>query len=199
MEKMEDYDFDGKRVLGSRLGYRITSRFIRRFGGRVFDNPGKVFDDDIMRPETQDAAAFADGIQHITEAQERVAKSYMQDGSMDLACPPLRALLHIMAEGNYKGKDVTHPEIRAMFTLESMLQSDWYAERLKTRRQRDQQLWQQHVSYLQGFADQPESASDAVRLDLSSRLKFAEAELAKVSSSDYLKQLHGCIGADRLR
>ncbi len=199
MEKMEDYDFDGRKVLASRLGYRITSRFIRRFGGRVFDNPGKVFDDAIMRPESQDAAAFADGIQHITEAQERVAKSYMLDGSMDLACPPLRALLHIMAEGTYKGKDITHPEIRAMFTLESMLQSDWYAERLKTRRQRDQQLWQRHVSYLQSYAEQPEFASDTLRLDLSNRLKFAETELAKVSSSGYLQQLHGCIGADRLR
>ena len=80
-----------------------------------------------------------------------------------------------------------------------MLQSDWYAERLKTRRQRDQQLWQRHVSYLQSYAEQPEFASYTLRLDLSNRLKFAETELAKVSSSGYLQQLHGCIGADRLR
>ena len=199
MEKMNDFERDGKKILASRLGYRITSRFIRRFGGRVFDNPGKVFDDDIMRPETQDEAAFADGILHITEAQERVARSYMEDGCLDLACPPLRALLHIMAEGSYKGKDVTHPDIRAMFTLESMLQSDWYAERLKTRRHRDQQLWQQHLSYVQGFVSHPEYASDAERLGLDGRLKYAEAELARVSSPDYLARLNGCIGADRLR
>ena len=199
MEKMEDYEYDGKKILASRLGYRITSRFIRRFGGRVFDNPGKVFDDDIMRPESQDEAAFADGILYITEAQERVAQNYMQDGCLDLACPPLRALLHIMVEGQYNGNDVTHPDIRAMFTLKSMLQSDWYAERLKTRRQRDQQLWQRHLSYVQGIVNQPEFASDLERLDLDSRLKYAESELARVSSSEYLNKLNGCIGADRLR
>ena len=199
LEKMEDYEYDGKKILASRLGYRITSRFIRRFGGRVFDNPIKVFDDDIMRPESQDEAAFADGILHITEAQERVAKNYMLDGCIDLACPPLRALLHIMAEGHYKGKDVHDPEIRTMFTLESLLQSDWYAERLKRRRERDQQLWQRHAGYLQSFVNQPESEDNAVQLDLAAPLEYAESELARVSSSQYLQQLNGCIGADRLR
>ena len=198
MEKMEDFEHDGKTVLASRLGYRITSRFIRRFGGRVFDNPGKVFDDDIMRPESQDAAAFADGILHITEAQERVARNYLLDGSIDLACPPLRALLYIMAEGTYQGKDVHAPEIREMFTLDFLQQSEWYIERLKTRRQRDQQLWERHVSYTRSILNQPEMADESARLNLPARLDYANAELARVTSSDYLKQLHGCLGADRL-
>lgn len=199
LEKMEDFEHDGKTVLASRLGYRITSRFIRRFAGRVFDNPSKVFDEAILKPESQDHAAFADGIQHITEAQERVAKLYLQDGSIDLACPPLRALLHIMAEGNYQGKDIHAPEVREMFTQANMLKSDWYAERLKTRRQKDEQLWQRHVSYLQSYLNQPEVASDAERLDIATRLRFAKDMLAKVSASDYLKTLHGTLGADRLR
>lgn len=198
MEKMEDFEHDGNKVLASRLGYRITSRFIRRFGGRVFDNPSMVFDDAIMRPETQDEAAFADGIMHITEAQERVAKNYMLDGCIDLACPPLRALLHIMVEGDYKGKDVRDPEIRELFTLESLLQSDWYIERLKTRRQRDKQLWERHVSYVQNKVNDPDMATESERLNLASKLDFAKAELARVTSSDYLKQLHGTLGADRL-
>lgn len=198
MEKMEDFEYEGNKVLASRLGYRITSRFIRRFGGRVFDNPSMVFDDAIMCPESQDEAAFADGIMHITEAQERVAKNYMLDGSIDLACPPLRALLHIMAEGNYKGKDVNDPEIRALFTLESMQQSDWYSERLKTRRQRDKQLWQRHVSYTQAILKDAEMAADCKRLNIESRLEHAKTELARVSSSTYLNELNGCLGADRL-
>ncbi|MCP4781921.1 MAG: hypothetical protein GY903_23200 [Fuerstiella sp.] len=198
LEKIEDFEHEGKEVPASRLGYRITSRFIRRFAGRVFDNPSMVFDEAILQPETQDFAAFADGILYIAEAHERVALNYLDDGSIDLACPPLRALLHIMAEGTYNGKDVHDPEIRQLFTLESMLKSEWYVERLKTRRQRDQQLWQRHVSYLQSFLNQPESASDAERLGLKSRLDTANAQLAKLSSSDYLHQLHGCIGADRL-
>lgn len=199
LEKLEDFQHEGRTVMASRLGYRITSRFIRRFAGRVFDNPGKVFDDAIMCPETQDPAAFADGILYITEAQERVAESYLLDGSIDLACPPLRALIHIMAEGNYKGKDVHSPEIRSMFTRESLLQSDWYEERLKTRRQRDQQLWQRHIAYVQTYLNQPDYAQECERLNLAARLKHAESQFARVSSSDYLHELNGCIGADRLR
>jgi hypothetical protein len=198
LEKLEDFEHNGRTIPASRLGYRITSRFIRRFAGRVFDNPGKVFDDAILKPETQDADAFADGILHITEAHERVARNYFEDGSIDLACPPLRALLHIMAHGSWNGKDVHDPSVREMFTLESMLQSDWYSERLKTRRQRDKKLWQQHVSYLQNFIKDPDFAADAEQLNINSRLTFAQEQLAKVSSSDYLQQLHGCLGSDRL-
>lgn len=199
MEKLEDFEHEGKTILASRLGYRITSRFIRRFAGRVFDNPSKVFDEAILKPEAQDAAAFADGILHITEAQERVAKLYLEDGSIDLACPPLRALLHIMAEGSYRGKDVNDPEIREMFTQENLLQSEWYAERLKTRRQRDQELWQHHVGYLQSYMNQSETEGEVTRLDLTTRLNHAQQQLDRVSSSDYLKELVGCVGADRLR
>lgn len=198
MEKMDDFEHEGQTVMASRLGFRITSRFIRRFGGRVFDNPSKVFDEAIMRPESQDHAAFADGILHITEAQERIAKNYMLDGSIDLACPPLRALLHIMAEGHYKGKNVHDAEIRALFTLESMQQSDWYVERLKMRRQRDQQLWTRHVSYTQSILNQPDMATECTKLDLQSRFEYAKAELANVQSSEYLSLLNGCLGADRM-
>lgn len=198
LEKMEDFEHDGVQILASRLGYRITSRFIRTYAGRVFDNPRKVFDDAILRPETQDEAAFADGIQYITEAHERVARNYLEDGSIDLACPPLRALLSIMAEGSYRGKDVHDPEIRELFTLESMLSSDWYAERLKTRRERDRALWQRHVKYLRTFLNQPESEADAARLQIAERLERAKQRLEHVSGSDYLHELQGTLGADRL-
>ncbi len=198
LEKLDDFEWNGKQVLASRLGYRITSRFIRTYAGRVFDNPRKVFDDAILRPETQDEDAFADGILYITEAHERVARNYLEDGSIDLACPPLRALLHIMADGSYRGQDVHDPEIRQLFTLESMLASDWYAERLKARRQRDRALWQRHVKYLRTFLNQPESAADASRLGIQERLDYSKQKLQKISGSDYLKELHGTLGADRL-
>ena len=57
-----------KRCWRSRLGYRITARFVRPFFGRVFDNPDKVFDESILRPETQDLEAFVDGVKNIIEA-----------------------------------------------------------------------------------------------------------------------------------
>lgn len=196
LEKLNDFEFEGQKVMASRLGYRITSRFIRTFAGRVFDNPRKVFDDAILRPETQDEAAFADGILHITEAHQRVAQFYLQDGSIDLACPPLRALLHIMAEGNYHGKDIQHPDIRQMFTLESMLSSDWYAERLKTRRERERALWQRHVKYLQSSAQN--AAPGSQRLQLDEKLQYAQKQLDHIASSEYLQKLQGTLGADRL-
>ena len=89
---------------------------MRAFFGRVFDNPAKVFDTAMLQPETQDQDAFADGIKNITEAQQRVASEYLEDGSIEDACPPLRALLTIMASGSFEGKEANHPEIRRMFT-----------------------------------------------------------------------------------
>ena len=52
LEKLEDYEFDGKQVLASRLGYRITAKFVHTYFGRVFDNPTAVFTEEILRPET---------------------------------------------------------------------------------------------------------------------------------------------------
>jgi hypothetical protein len=80
LEPLKDFEHEGRPVLASRLGYRITDRFVRAFFGRVFDNPSKVFTDEILKPETQDRDAFADGIWNITEAQQRVAREYVEDG-----------------------------------------------------------------------------------------------------------------------
>ncbi len=103
-------------MLASRLGYRITAKFVRTFFGRIFDHPDRVFDEAYLRPETQDLEAFVDGVNNVTEAQERVALQAFDDGSIDDACPPLRAVLSIMAHGKYEGKDAHHPDIRKLFT-----------------------------------------------------------------------------------
>ncbi len=196
LEKLEDYEHKGKHVPASLLGYRINAQFIRRYVGRVFDNPRKVFDESILRPESQDADAFADGVNYIAEAHERVAKNYFADGSIEQACPPLRALLNIMAHGTYEGKKVTDPGIRRMFTVDAMLESDWYQARLKTRQQRECTLWQRHVSYLQEFMARKENRSAVRGLQIETRLASAQNELAKVSAPTYWKSLRGFLGAD---
>ena len=91
LQKLDDYEYNGTLIPASRLGWRITPRFIRHFGGRVFDNPNKVFDEAILCPESQDPAAFADGVLFIAEAQTKIARRYFEDGSIELACPPLQA------------------------------------------------------------------------------------------------------------
>ncbi len=149
LEQVKDFEAGGVPIPASRLGYRITVKFVRRYLGRVFDNPSKVFTDDILKPELQDPESFADGILHIAEAQRKVALLYMEDGGYEAACPPLRAVLSIMAYGNYEGKEITDPEVRDLFTRESLLASDWYRRRLEAKQRRDIEHWkdmEQHVS-----------------------------------------------------
>lgn len=196
LEKLDDYEFAGKTVLASRLGYRITARFVQTFFGRVFDNPTTVFTEEILKPEIQDPAVFADGVNNIVEAQQRVAESYFADGTIEDACPPLRALLHIMAYGHYDGKDARHPEIRALFTREALLASDWYRERLAIKQKRDVALWERHVGSLTEFLARAGHRDEAARLGIAKRLEHARAELERVSGADYLTSLVGTIGAD---
>jgi phosphoenolpyruvate carboxykinase (diphosphate) len=196
LEKLEDYEFGGKKVLASRLGYRITAKFVHNFFGRVFDNPTAVFTEEILKPEIQDPAVFADGVDNIVEAQQRVASAYFADGSIDDACPPLKALLHIMARGDYEGKDASHPEVRALFTREALLASDWYQERLTIKQKRDVALWQRHVRSLTEFLTRAGHQDEAKRLGVAGRLEHARAELERVSAPEYLRSLVGTIGAD---
>ena len=74
-----------------------------RFLGRIFETPDAVFPEEMLRPEKQGLELFAAGVDAIVEAQRRVALNYFEDGSVEAACPPLKALLHIMAHGEYEG------------------------------------------------------------------------------------------------
>src|SRR5665213_843606 len=98
----------------------------------------------MLQPETQDEDSFADGVKYIVEAQQRSAQQYFDDGSIKNACPPLKALLTIMAYGNCEGKTERDPAVRRLFTRESLLASDWYRERLVTKQRRDIALWERH-------------------------------------------------------
>jgi hypothetical protein len=152
LEKCRDFDHAGRRVLASRLGYRITARFVRTYFGRMFNHPNVVFTDEMLRPETQDIAVFVDGMDNIVSTQKRVAQHYFNDGSIEVACPPLRALLHIMAHDQFEGLELGHAKIRALFSRDNMLASDWYAGRLKAKQEVDIKLWQRGVFYLAKFS-----------------------------------------------
>jgi phosphoenolpyruvate carboxykinase (diphosphate) len=198
LEKIEDFDHNGKHIPASRLGYRITSSFVRAFFGRVFDNPGKVFDQAILQPETQDFEQYVDGILNITEAHQRVAAEYLKDGSIADACPPLEALLTIMAKGAWQGKDARHPDVRRMFTKESLLASDWYHKRLKKKQSGDIALWKRHLASLETFMANPKNREEVEQLRLKDRKQLAIKELEHVSRAEYLQELVGTLGADLL-
>ncbi|MCK8168201.1 hypothetical protein LXA15_17515, partial [Erwinia amylovora] len=55
LEKLEGYDKDGELILASRLGYRMTEKFMRTYFGRIFLHPDTVFTPEMLRPELQDA------------------------------------------------------------------------------------------------------------------------------------------------
>jgi hypothetical protein len=168
------------------------------FLGRIFEIPGAVFTEEILRPETQDLQSFAEGIDAIVESQRSVAMHYFADGSVEAACPPLKALLHIMVHGHYNGLVLDSPDLRQMFTRESMLASGWYAERLKVRQERDIDLWNRHVAALEAFRTESSRVHPAQSIDIEGLLKIARQQLARVSAPAYLTNLSGTLGADPL-
>jgi hypothetical protein len=198
LEPLQDFEYQGQWVQASRLGYRITERFVAAFMGKIFDNPAVAMDEAILKPETQDMAVFVDGVNNIVEAQKQAAQHYLDDGSIDDACPPLKALLYIMATGSYQGMDVHHPAIRAMFTREYLLNSEWYRRRLKVKQQRDIALWERHCRDLQNFLRMESHQDVAGELDIAGRLQKARAILDRIQTSAYLESLKGTIGADLL-
>ena len=196
LEKCQNFEHAGKSVQAARLGYRINNRFVHAFFGRVFNHPGVVFTAQMLRPELQDKDIFADGVDNIVTAQKNVAQMYFNDGSIERACPPLRALLEIMANGTWQGKDLEHPELRRLFTPEYVLRSEWYAARLQARQAIDRKLWQRHVNYLERFLRRHTHAEEAERLCIPARLQYAQASLKESESPAYLAKLHGTLGAE---
>ena len=192
LEKLEDFELDGRTVLASRLGYRISGRFVDHFLARIFQSPNAVFTPDMLRPEQQDLQAFVAGLDSIVETQTRVALGYFEDGSIEGACPPLKALLHVMAYGQYEGMSIADPRLRALFSREALLQSPWYHERLITKQARDVALWTRHGEALA----QATSLDHQWPKDLPARRQLVARELFRVSSEHYLDELVGTIGAD---
>ena len=196
LDKLEDFDQPGKKIMASRLGYRINARFIHAFFGRVFNHPHAVFTDAMLRPELQDPDIFADSLDNIVTTQKRVAKMYFDDGSIAQACPPLQALLHIMLHDEWEGKGLGHAEFRKLFTRENLLASGWYAARLAAKQAVDCRLWKRHVEYLNHFLRRPSHEDVAADLGIAERLAQARKTLEEVEAPEYLKKLSGTLGAE---
>jgi len=202
LEPLSDIELEGKdgkpgrTVFASRLGYRITPHFVRTFFGIVFDNPNDVFTKEMLRPERTDMDVFIDGIDNIVQTQKQIAEYYFEDGSINFACPPIRALLHVMRDGHYEGKDAHHPEFRALFSLENMLASDWYQERLHAQKTIDAKHVEQEIAYLNKSLSKDVHLGNDVRATLLERIQSAEATRARIASPDYVTSLQGYIGAD---
>src|SRR5581483_4793200 len=194
LEKCQDFVHAGRPVLAHRPGYRINAPFVAAFFGRVFNHPHSVFTDEMLRPERQDLEVFVDGMDNIVTTQQRVARMYFEDGSVAQACPPIKALLHIMAEEQYEGQGLDSPQIRALFQRDSLLNSDWYRARIKERQTVERNLWTRHVRYLEKFLKRKTHEDEAQRLGIGGRLKRAVQSLQEIESEGYVEKLRGSIG-----
>ncbi|MSU23650.1 MAG: hypothetical protein EXS32_07490 [Opitutus sp.] len=196
LERCTDFEQAGRRVLASRLGWRITARFVQSFCGRVLSNPSTVFEDEFLQPEKQDAATFADGVDNIVAAMRAAAENYFADGSIAQAVPPLRALLHVMRDGTWEGRGPDDAAFRALFTRETLLASAWYRARLEAQRTIDAHLWTRHAGYLDKFLSRPNYADIATRLDIRGRLARAATAARAAREPAYLEKLTGTLGAE---
>lgn len=194
LDRVPDLEHGGRMLASSRLGWRINEVFVRMFFGRVFNYPHRVFTLEMLRPELQCMESFADGMDNIATTQKSVAESYFRDGGVDMACPPIQALLHIMRDGHWGGRTLSDPSVRALFTRESVLTSDWYRQRLESMAAADRVLWLRHVKTLGTFLHRPRNESLAAELGIPARFDAAIAELQRIEQPDYARSLSGTIG-----
>ena len=195
LEKLEDYDKDGELILASRLGYRMTEKFMRAYFGRIFLHPDTVFTPEMLRPELQDADIFADSVRTISTTHARVAKAYFDDGTVSLAVPPIRALLEIMVNGVCsEGWTLDDPELREMFTRESVLASDWYAERIDAKQAKAVRRAERGIAHLEQFMADPRNASACEEIDVQARLDQVRKFHDRAVTAEYRQQLVGTLG-----
>ena len=195
LERIEDFEYEGRTVQASRLGYRMNHAFASTFFGRIFLHPDVVFTEEMLRPELQDEAVFADSVDIIVTTHKVVAEHYRADGSIEWAVPPLRALLEIMIDGvSREGWNLASPEFRAQFERENILNSAWYSERLDAKAARDARQAREAIEALARFYKGENNEEVIERLGLDERLAAARAWLEEVTSQAYRDHLVGSLG-----
>ncbi|MFP5415939.1 MAG: hypothetical protein ACLGHZ_03540 [Actinomycetes bacterium] len=200
LEHLEDYEYEGKPVLASRLGYRMNEAFATTFFGRIFLHPDRVFTPEMLKPELQDPATFAESMAVIVTTHQRVAQSYFDDGTIADAVPPLRGLLEVMAHGETaEGLTLQDPAFRAQFGREAVLASDWYRARLEAKRAEELRQAHRAASSLTEFISGPDNAETAERLGLGARLREVEASIERLGSAAYRDSLVGTTGRQPLQ
>jgi hypothetical protein len=196
LERVTDVVHQGRRVPASRLGWRITHRFVHDFFGRVFNHPHAVLTEEMLRPELQDAEQYADSVENVVATHRRVAEHYFADGSVALAVPPLRRLLEIMRADDEACVELGDPGFRALFSREAVLASGWYEARLQARRSFEIHHWNRVAAYLDRFVSRPEYEGETERLDLLGRRAFARSMQERCRADARTSELRGTLGGE---
>ncbi|MDR2420233.1 MAG: hypothetical protein LBD40_02915 [Puniceicoccales bacterium] len=197
LEPCCDFIHEGHCVEASRLGYRITDHFVKTFAGRIFSSPETLFTEEMLRPELQDRDIFSQSMANIVDAHRRAAEIFFHDGSIEGACPPLRALLEIMAFGESDGLQRSSPEFRKMFDPSTIRSQEWYQQRLEAFRRQQIRHWERCHREVKACCDK--SYSDGNEPDItastSQRLAAIEEQLQRLQAQD-ATFFQGCLGLD---
>ena len=199
LERVEDLEVSDESrtrvVPASRLGHRITAKFASIFLGRIFMHPDSIFTEAVLRPETQDRQVFVDSVEVMASTHERVARAYLKDGTIGSACPPVRALLEIMADGiSTEGLTLEDPAFRELFTRESVLASDWYAARLDAAQAQLVALADAGIAAIEGAVAADHGSGMSQRLNLEARLAEVTAARDQAASAGARERLVGTLG-----
>ena len=103
-----------------------------------------------------------------------------------------------MVKGEYKGMTLLSEQFRNMFTRESVMNSDWYQERLRNKHVNDIALWQRHQKYLIEFLKKGENLTEEKQEEIKQKLQIVSDKLSYVKSQEYYDMLVGSIGKDNL-
>lgn len=196
LERCKDFDYQGKHVEAGRLGYRINRKFVTTFLGRILTSPETVFPEAMLQPEQQDMAVFVDSIENIVDAHRRAALRFFDDNTIQYACPPVLALLHVMAYGEYQGMKLHDPAFRALFDRKTILASDWYHERLLVCQKIRVLHLHRCIRRMRAFIAQKANASYTRSMRIRKRVHDCYEQLKYLTSDQYLHDIEGTIGAD---
>ncbi|HEY9153722.1 MAG TPA: hypothetical protein VIM69_01245, partial [Opitutaceae bacterium] len=177
-----------------RLGYRITDRFVRLYFGRIFNHPHAVFTEEMLKPERQSLPVFVDGMDNIVSTHKRVAEAYFADSGVTMACPPLKALLHIMAYGNFEGKSLDHPEVRELFSKVTLLGSDWYRARVAAKESMELTRLRKNIATLEAFLKERDPADTTTHQEIAHRLEDMRVALENATAPRAQPKYFGTIG-----
>jgi len=195
-EKVNDFEYNGKHVPASRLGYRATQYFSYKYLGKIFDEPQTIFSDAILSPEKQDLNAFVEGVINIANGHKKAAMAYFEDGSYEQAIPPLKALLSVMAHDE---GDIQSHELRSLFDKETVINSEWYKQRLLKKQSIEVGLMETKISNMKSFMDDKRNHVVIEEFDYKTKLDSAETTLKHLESKNYLDSLVGTLGADDIK
>ncbi|MDR3273864.1 MAG: hypothetical protein LBS87_00815 [Puniceicoccales bacterium] len=191
LEPCQNFEHDGKTIPFGRVGYRITKKFVKIFAGRVLSFPDSLFTDEVLHPEKQDLSVFADSMANIVESHKHAAEIIMSSNDIEHAIPPLKALLNIMHTGEHEGMALNSPRFRDLFKRESVVNGEWYLDRLKNRQAHHIDHLKNGIHYLRAFAD---LRGNGKELNIKAKIDKINGELARVSFPQYISSLVGTIG-----